>query len=227
MAAIERALSDGVLTLTLNRPEALNAFTREMRRGLAEALGEAGRSAEVRAVVITGAGRAFSAGQDLKEVQSGEVSFREILDDYVALIRRVVETDKPVLAAINGAAAGAGLSLALACDLRLASAEATLTTAFSRIALGPDSGMSYFLPRLVGRDRAFELLALSPRLSAEEALRLGLVTRVSPAERFADDVRALAGELAAGPTKALGIAKRALRRSAGAPLEEALAYEAD
>lgn len=226
MSVLERELSDGVMTLTMNRPDVLNALTAELLGLLGKALGDAARDGNVRVVVMTGAGRGFCAGQDLKEVQSGELSFRQILDGYVAAVTRIVELEKPVIAAVNGPAAGAGFSLALACDLRLASSGANFTTAFSRIGLGPDSGMSYFLPRLVGWSRAFDLLARSPRLSADEAQALGIVDQVSPAEEFPDDVRALAAEFAAGPTKAYGVIKRALRKSADAPFPAALAYEA-
>ena len=226
MSVLERELADGVLTLTLNRPEALNALTGEVLTSLGRALGEAGRDGSVRVVVLTGAGRGFCAGQDLKEIQSGERGFDEILNGYVTAISRIVELDKPVIAAVNGAAAGAGFALALACDLRLASDAASFSTAFSRIGLAPDSGMSYFLPRLVGWGRAFELLARSPRLSAEEAAALGIVSQVSPAAEFAGTVRAVAAEFAAGPTKAYGLIKRALRQSAGASFSEALGFEA-
>ncbi|HUY99629.1 MAG TPA: enoyl-CoA hydratase-related protein [Thermomicrobiaceae bacterium] len=228
MSLIERDLSDGVMTLTLNRPESLNAFTREMLMALNDALRDATRDAGVRALVITGAGRGFCAGQDLKDLERGgeRTSFRAVLDGYNPMVKRIAEMDKPVIAAVNGAAAGAGFSLALACDLRVASADAVFVTTFSRIGLTADSGMSYFLPRIVGFARAFELLALSPRVSATEALELGLVNRVVPADRLLDEVRDLAAQLAQGPTKSYGLIKRTLRKAATATLDEVLDYEA-
>lgn len=226
MGVLERAQEGGVLTLTLNRPEALNAFTHEMLRELGIALRDAAKDPAVRVVVITGAGRGFSPGQDLNELEDGETSFRAVLGNYNPVIRGIAELEKPVIAAVNGPAAGAGFALALACDLRIASEAAVFLTSFSRIGLTADSGMSYFLPRLVGWGKAFELLALSPRLTAQEALALGLVSRVVPAERFAAEVEALAFQLAEGPTKAYGLIKRALRKAATATLDEVLEYEA-
>lgn len=218
--------TDGVLTLTLNRPEALNACTEEMLRALGEALAEAGSDRTTRAVVITGAGRGFCAGQDLKDLEERETTFQAVLDGYNPVITRIAEMDKPVIAAVNGAAAGAGFSLALACDLRIASASAVFVTTFARIGLTADSGMSYFLPRLVGWGKAFELLALSPRISAEEALELGLVNRVVLPEQFTDEVQSFAAQLAQGPTAAYGFIKQSLRKSATADLDEVLAFEA-
>ncbi|HET9014633.1 MAG TPA: enoyl-CoA hydratase-related protein [Thermomicrobiaceae bacterium] len=228
MSEVERDLSDGVLTLTLNRPDALNAFTREMLVEFNGQLRDASRDSAVRAVVITGAGRGFCAGQDLNNLMrdSAQPSFRAVLDGYNPMIKRIAEMDKPVIAAVNGAAAGAGFSLALVCDLRIASSSAVFVTTFSRIGLTADSGMSYFLPRLVGHAKAYELLALSPRVSATEALELGLVNRVVPAEELSGAVRDLAGQLAQGPTRSYGLLKRTLRKAATATLEEVLDYEA-
>lgn len=217
----------GVLTLTLNRPDALNAATDPLLEQLLQGLRGAEHEAKVRVIVITGAGRAFCAGQDLQAVQGRQISFKAHLEKtYNQVISRIRSLEKPVLAAVNGVAAGAGFSLALACDLRIASSEASFVPAFSKIGLVPDSGMSYHLPRLVGYQKAFELLVTSPRLSAEEALALGLVERVVGAGEFQAAVQALAGQLAAGPTKAFGLTKRALQRNATATLAEALAYEA-
>jgi 2-(1,2-epoxy-1,2-dihydrophenyl)acetyl-CoA isomerase len=226
MSVLESELVGGVLTLTLNRPESLNAFTRELLGGLTDAVKQAARDENVRVVVITGAGRGFCTGQDLKELEQGDTSFRRVLDGYNPLIKGIAELDKPVIAAVNGPAAGAGFSLALACDLRIASSSAVFVTTFSRIGLTADSGMSYFLPRLVGWGKAYELLALSPRLSADDALQLGIVNRVVPADQFGDEVRELASQMAQGPTLAFGLIKRTLRKSATANLEEVLDYEA-
>jgi 2-(1,2-epoxy-1,2-dihydrophenyl)acetyl-CoA isomerase len=205
MEVLLREQSNGILTLTLNRPEAINALTTEMLRELSQALKEAA-APEVRVVVLRGAGRGFCSGQDLREFAGQRISYKNHLRNYRAVVEGLAGLEKPVIAAIHGAAAGAGLSLALACDLRIASSDAVLTTGFSRIGL--------------------ILEVLSERLKAEEALALGLVNRVVPAESFAEEVARLAGELAQGPTKTYGLIKRALRRSAGASLEEMLEYEA-
>lgn len=225
MEVLLREQNNGVLTLTLNRPEAINALTTEMLRELSKALKEAA-APEVRVVVLRGAGRGFCSGQDLREFEGQRISYKNHLRNYRSVVEGLAGLEKPVIAAIHGAAAGAGLSLALACDLRIASTDAVLTTGFSRIGLIPDAGMNYHLPRMVGYARAFELEVLSERLKAEEALALGLVNRVVSAESFAEEVARLAGELALGPTKTYGLIKRALRRSAGASLEEMLEYEA-
>lgn len=225
MEVLLREQSNGILTLTLNRPEAINALTTEMLRELSKALKEAAVP-EVRVVVLRGAGRGFCSGQDLREFAGQRISYKNHLRNYRSVVEGLAGLEKPVIAAIHGAAAGAGLSLALACDLRIASSDAVLTTGFSRIGLIPDAGMNYHLPRMVGYAKAFELEVLSERLKAEEALALGLVNRVVPTESFAEEVARLAGELAQGPTKTYGLIKRALRRSAGASLEEMLEYEA-
>lgn len=225
MEVLLREQSNGILTLTLNRPEAINALTTKMLRELSQALKEAA-APEVRVVVLRGAGRGFCSGQDLREFAGQHISYKNHLRNYRAVVEGLAGLEKPVIAAIHGAAAGAGLSLALACDLRIASSDAVLTTGFSRIGLIPDAGMNYHLPRMVGYAKAFELEVLSERLKAEEALALGLVNRVVPVESFAEEVTRLAGELAQGPTKTYGLIKRALRRSAGASLEEMLEYEA-
>jgi 2-(1,2-epoxy-1,2-dihydrophenyl)acetyl-CoA isomerase len=227
MSVLLSELKDGVLTLTLNRPEAINAFNTAMLQGLAQAMRDAAENPEVRAVLIRGAGRGFCSGQDLREFEGRTISYKAHLENYAGAIAGIATLDKPVIAAIHGAAAGAGLSLALACDLRLAASDAVLTTGFSRIALIPDAGMSYHLPRIVGQAKAFELMALSPRLSAEQALELGLVNRVIPSEGFAEEVWKLALELAQGPTRTFGLIKQALRRSATSSLEEMLEVEAE
>ena len=217
---------DGVLVLTLNRPEKLNAITGELLDALYAALKEGEEDREVRALLLTGAGRAFSAGQDLTE-------FGDRKPDYEAHLRRgnrVVEAlsglEKPLVVAVNGVAAGAGMSLALWGDLRLAAVGASFTTAFVRIGLVPDSGLSFLLPRLVGLAKAQELLLLSPRLSAEEALALGVVHRVVPAEKLMEEALSLAKELAQGPTRAYALTKKLLLETYRLSLTEALALEA-
>lgn len=229
---VEVADQDGVRTLRLNRPEALNALTREVARGLVDGLRAAEREPSIRIVVLTGAGRAFCAGQDLKDLDSihrpdGSLELGELLrEHYNPLIKRIRTLDKPVIAAVNGVAAGAGLSLALACDLRIAAASASFVTAFSAIGLVPDSGAFYFLPRLVGWPKAMELMLTSDRLSAEEALRLGLLNQVAPAEQLESVVGDLATRLAKGPAIAYGLIKRGLNRSQAADLETVLELEA-
>lgn len=225
MEVLLREINNGILTLTLNRPEAINALTTEMLRELSKALKEAA-TPEVRVVVLRGAGRGFCSGQDLREFEGQRISYKHHLRNYRSVVEGLAGLEKLVIAAIHGAAAGAGLSLALACGLRVASADAVLTTGFSKIGLIPDAGMNYHLPRMVGYAKAFELEVLSERIAAEEALALGLVNKVVPVEAFDEEVARLAGELAQGPSKTYGLIKRALRRSAGASLEEMLEYEA-
>lgn len=216
---------NGTVAITLNRPETLNAITTNMLQELAQALLDA-QSPSTRVVVITGAGRAFSVGQDLKEVQTGEQDYQSHLQHYNLVVKRIRDLKKPVVAAVNGVAAGAGFSLALACDMRLAASTASFTTAFSRIALVPDTGMNYFLPRLVGWGKAFELMACSPHIAADEALKMGIVNKVFHVNMFLEEVRAFIEQLAQGPTYALGLLKQALNSSVTAPLEELLEYEA-
>lgn len=222
-------VSEGVATLTLNRPEVLNAFNDEMAHEVQAALKAAERDAAVRCLVLTGAGKGFCAGQDLGALRAREqaVSFREHLQaTYNPIIARLRALEKPVVGQINGAAAGAGLGLALACDLRYAAAGAKFRMAFSGIGLAPDSGTSFFLPRLIGYARAYELAAANAPLTAETALAWGLVNGVYPAEQLAAEVRALAVKLAAAPTKALGLTKRAMNRAYQLTIDEALDYEA-
>lgn len=226
MNALLSELQDGILSLTLNRPEAINAFTTEMLQSLSKALGKEASAPEVRVVVLRGAGRGFCSGQDLREFEGREISYKGHLKNYQAVIENLAGLEKPVLAAIHGAAAGAGLSLALACDLRIAASDAVFSTGFSRIGLIPDAGMNYHLPRIVGHAKAMELELLSPRLNAEQALALGIVNRVVPVESFADEVAKLVAELAKGPTRTFGLIKRALHKSRSSTLEEMLEYEA-
>ncbi|MER3456502.1 MAG: 2-(1,2-epoxy-1,2-dihydrophenyl)acetyl-CoA isomerase [candidate division GAL15 bacterium] len=220
-------LSDGVLTLTLNRPEVLNAVNDRMAEELLDALRRAARQAEVRSVILTGAGRAFCSGQDLRERAGNSFSYAQhIRTRYVPVIVQLQSLEKPVVAAVNGVAAGAGASLALACDLRVASEEASFLQAFTRIGLLPDSGATYFLPRLVGLGKAFELCYLAEPVGAREALRLGLVNWVVPGPQLMDKAREVASRLASGPTRAYGFTKRALLHNLTADLASALDYEA-
>jgi 2-(1,2-epoxy-1,2-dihydrophenyl)acetyl-CoA isomerase len=221
------ARDGAVLTITLNRPEVYNAFNRELHAALAEALREAADT-EVRAIVVTGAGKGFCAGQDLKEFQQISGTIRERLEEtYHPNIRALRALEKPVLAAVNGAAAGAGLSLAFACDVRIASDAATFVPGFIGIGLVPDSGGSLFVRRLLG-ERAFEWMVSNRRLSAADALEWGLVSEVVPAEDFGARVRELAAWYAALPTRGVAFTKRLFDHAATAPpLDDQLGLEAE
>jgi len=225
------AVADGIATITLNRPDKLNAFTDEMLAALGEALKAVERDEAVRSVVVTGAGRGFSAGQDLESVRerdgAGTMSFKAHLEGtYNPIIRRIRTMEKPVVAAVNGVAAGAGASLAFACDLRVASEAASFIQAFVGVGLVPDNGSTWFLPRMIGFSRAFELAVTGRKLPAAEALALGLVNEVVAPDDLAARAHALALRLATAPTKAIGLTKRAMNRALYVTLDDALAYEA-
>ena len=209
--------ADGVCTITLNRPERLNAVNARLAEELPEAVRAAGRADAVRAVLITGAGRGFCAGLDLAEPPSLPSGSRaERLDDLAWVGRWVValvECEKPVIAAVNGPAAGAGFGLALAADVRLVSTGARLTAGYVRRGLSPDAGVSYFLPRLVGLSRAADIVLTGRDVDAAEAERIGLASRVLPAEAFAEAAATYARELAAGPPLAHALTKRLLAQS--------------
>lgn len=220
-------VTDHVAKITMNRPGRLNSFTEEMHLAFKDVLKKARFDPEVRSIVITGAGKAFNAGQDLGEVTGTSVNYGEILRRrYNPLIELLQTIEKPVIAAVNGAAAGAGMSLALACDLRLVSEQATFHNAFIHIGLIPDSGGCYFLPRIIGIGKALELAMTGDRLTANEAYHLGLANHVYPSETFAQDVMAYAVRLAALPTKGIGLIKRTMLKSLQMSCTEALAYEA-
>src|SRR5919109_4536370 len=226
MAEVETAREGAVLTITLNRADVLNALNAAMHHALAAALKEA-RSDDVRAVVLTGAGRGFCVGQDLTEFrdEAGDIGGR-LRGNYHPNITAIRALEKPVIAAVNGAAAGAGLSLACACDLRLASDEATFVPAFVNVGLVPDSGGTFFITRLVGQARAFEWLCSGRRLAAAEAHDWGIVSEVVEAGSLAARAAEVAEELASLPTRAIGMTKRLLDRSATATLEDQLEWEA-
>jgi 2-(1,2-epoxy-1,2-dihydrophenyl)acetyl-CoA isomerase len=215
-----------VATVTLDRPDAMNALTRASRRALARDLRALSGDAAVRCVVLTGAGRAFCAGQDLREEDALADVDTTIRETYVPIIEALVQMPKPVIAAINGAAVGAGLSLALACDVRYLAEDAVLMMAFSNIALVPDSGGSWFLPRIVGYARAFELAATGRRVRSDEALALGLVQRVVPKDDLLPAAHELAVALAARPTLALAWTKRLLRAAEQSTLSDVMELEA-
>jgi 2-(1,2-epoxy-1,2-dihydrophenyl)acetyl-CoA isomerase len=215
-----------VATITLNRPETFNALNAALKAELLSALKASARDGEVRCVVITGSGRAFSSGQDLKEGLEATTVGDTLRNTYEPLIRQLRTMEKPVVAAINGVAAGAGCSLALACDLRIMSDTASLSLAFTNIGLIPDSGACYFLPRLAGLGLALDLALTGRPVSAEEALRAGLVTRVAPAGLFAQETEEFAHMLAGRATRALGLAKRAMYQSLALDLDGTLRQEA-
>ena len=218
----------GISNITLNRPEVYNALNDEITFELQSALKEAAKDEEVRVVVLTGAGKAFCAGQDLKaSAAAGKRSFKESLHKrYNPIIRAIRALPKPVICRLNGVAAGAGCSLALACDMIIASEEATLIEVFVNIGLVPDSGSTFFLPRLVGMAKAFELCAMGTKVKAEEAVKLGLITRVVPHTQLDDTVKHYTDHFANAPTKSIGLIKKMLNRSAHASLDEMLDYEA-
>ncbi|HWX08830.1 MAG TPA: enoyl-CoA hydratase-related protein [Gaiellaceae bacterium] len=225
MAEVEVTRDGAVQTITLNRPEVFNAFNRAMHAALREALKEA-RDPEVRAVIVTGAGRGFCAGQDLKEFgETGDVgaSLRATYHPNVLAVRAL---EKPVIAAVNGACAGAGLSFACACDIRIASDAATFVPGFVGIGLVPDAGGTYFINRLLGASRAFEWMSSNRKLTAADAQAWGLVSEVVEADALAARAAELGAFYAALPTRTIGMTKRLFDHADGASLEEQLEYEA-
>jgi 2-(1,2-epoxy-1,2-dihydrophenyl)acetyl-CoA isomerase len=222
--------AEGVRTLTLNRPKAYNSLTVELKERLLSALREVAEDDSVRAVVITGSGKAFCAGQDLKEhvglLQAGDPApLNTVSEHYNPIVRTIVGMPKPVIAAINGPAAGAGAAFAYASDLRIAASSANFLMAFANVGLGPDSGASWTLQRLIGYGRAAELMLLARTVAAEEALRLGLVGEVVADEELVARAQQVAAKLAAGPTVAYAKIKDVLTSAAESTFEEALAAE--
>jgi 2-(1,2-epoxy-1,2-dihydrophenyl)acetyl-CoA isomerase len=230
-APIDVRRQDGAAWIEFRRPETLNALDTPLKDALLAALREAATDPAVRAVALTGAGRGFCVGQDLKELEAAyreghAADFATVLEThYAPIVRLLTGMPKPTVAVLNGVAAGAGLSLALACDLRLASSASRFRLAFAGIALIPDAGATWHLPRLVGLSRALDLALLGDWVSAAEALASGLVNRVWPAEEFAAQAEAAVATLAAGPTVAFARAKALLRDNLQATLDEALAAE--
>jgi 2-(1,2-epoxy-1,2-dihydrophenyl)acetyl-CoA isomerase len=224
-------ITDAVATITLNRPAARNALTTDMKTALLDALTRAGSDPAVRSVILTGAGQAFCAGQDLREhaelLAAGGSPLETVRQHYNPIVTSIATMPKPVIAAIDGVAAGAGAALAFACDFRIATRRAGLLMAFARVGLSADSGASWTLQRLVGLARAAELLMLAEPVTAEQALAMGLLTRLVDDDALAQEARDLAGRLAAGPTRAYGAIKESLQFAAGHGLAAALENEAE
>jgi len=220
-----------VATITLNRPAARNALTTDMKNWLVDAVRRSAADRAIRAVVITGAGQAFCAGQDLRQhaelLEAGGAPLDTVREHYNPIITCIATMPKPVIAALPGVAAGAGAALAFACDFRLAARRASLVMAFSKVGLSADSGASWTLQRLVGAAKAAELLMLAEPITAEQALAMGLLTRLVDDSELADDVRQFAGRLAAGPTAAYGAIKESLLFAAGHGLVASLGKEAE
>jgi 2-(1,2-epoxy-1,2-dihydrophenyl)acetyl-CoA isomerase len=223
--------ADGVRTLTLNRPDAFNSFNAELKETLLSELRWAAGESSVRAILLTGAGKAFSAGQDLREHiealgAADGAPMRTVEEHYAPLVRAVLTMPKPVIAAVNGTAAGAGASLAFACDLRIAAESSKFLLAFAGVGLSADTAASWTLPRLVGYGRAMEMMLLGEPVTAADALQMGLVNRVVPDDAVVSSAIELATRLAAGPTTAYAKIKEALLAGASGDLEHALATEA-
>jgi len=226
--SIDLRIENGTAWLTLNRPEVFNSFNREMALSLQSHLENCANDPMVRAMVITGNGRAFCAGQDLKEVTTPELNpgFKKILEEhYNPIISMIRNIEKPIIAAVNGVAAGAGANIALACDVVVASEHASFIQAFSKIGLIPDSAGTFFLPRLIGFQKASALMLLGDKVSALDAERLGMVYKVFSSEEFMDETKKLAETMAQMPTKALGMTKRLLNASMANDLNAQLEME--
>ncbi|HQQ82828.1 MAG TPA: enoyl-CoA hydratase-related protein [Cyclobacteriaceae bacterium] len=225
---ISYEVQNGVATITLNRPEVYNALNDEITYELQDAWKAVAKDQAVRAVVLTGAGKAFCSGQDLKAASADKNrSFMQSLHKrYNPIIRAMRSLPKPIVCRLNGVGAGAGCSMALACDIIVASEEATLIEVFVNIGLVPDSGSSYFLPRLVGMAKAFELCAMGNKVKASEALAMGLVNKVVPADQLDAAVKGYTDYFAAAPTKAIGMIKKMLNKAVTADLDTMLDYEA-
>jgi len=221
-------IENKVATITLNRPEVFNSFNREMAFSLHETLDACEKNDEVRAIVLTGNGKAFCAGQDLKEVTDPDLNpgFKKILEEhYNPIITRLRAIKKPIVAAVNGVAAGAGANIALACDIVVAHEKVSFIQAFSLIGLVPDSAGTFFLPRLIGFQKALALAMLGDKISASEADKIGMIYKCVSTEEFGDTIDALSLKLANMPTKALGLIKELFNKSMTNDLESQLALE--
>lgn len=228
-------VNEGILTITLNRPDCLNAFNDEMSFELQKALKAAEKDPAVRCLILTGAGKGFSAGQDLRSrsvsAENGNGGTPHLGDSirkrYSPIISKLHTMEKPVIAMVNGVAAGAGASIAFACDMRIAASSAKFIQAFVKVGLVPDSGAAWLLPRLIGLGRAMELAMTGDTIDADTALQWGLVNKVTSAETLHEVTQQLASQLANGPTKAFGLIKRAMNKAMTVDLDAYLDYEAD
>ncbi len=228
MDTVQKEIRNATAFLSLNRPEVYNSFNREMALQLQKELDFCASSDLVRAIVISGNGKAFCAGQDLKEVTNPDENpgFKNILEEhYNPIIRRIRTIEKPVIASVNGVAAGAGANIALACDIVVASNTASFIQAFSKIGLIPDSGGTFFLPRLIGFQRASALAMLGEKVTAQEAVQMGMIYKAVAVEDFEAYVNTLAAKMAEMPTKALGLIKKSLNQSMNNNLEQQLTLE--
>ncbi len=225
---IKESINNKIAILSLDRPDVFNSFNREMALLFQKKLDACEKNPNIRAIVVTGEGKAFCAGQDLKEVTSAELNpgFKKILEEhYNPIISRIRKIEKPIIAAVNGVAAGAGANIALACDVVIASENASFIQAFSKIGLVPDSGGTFFLPRLIGFQKASALMMLGDKISAETAEKLGMIYKVVSPENFMEEVMNIASILSNMPTKALGLTKRLLNESLNNSLENQLEME--
>jgi len=230
MSSITLKIENDIATITLNRPEVFNSFNREMALLMQQTLDDCANDANVRAILLTGAGKAFCAGQDLKEVTTPDLNpgFRKILEEhYNPIIERIRLIEKPIVAAVNGVAAGAGANIALACDIVVAAENAAFIQAFSKIGLVPDSAGTFFLPRLIGFQKASALMMLGDKVSAQEAFNIGMIYKFYPVALFEEEVQNLAVTLSKMPTHALALTKKLLNRSMINNLQEQLALESD
>lgn len=221
------SLTNGVCTLTLNRPTVFNSFNREMAMQLQRALDDAEKNDDVRAIVLTGEGKAFCAGQDLAEAMDPEGPELQTIvrDHYNPIIERIRNIEKPVIAAVNGVAAGAGANIALACDITIAKKSASFIQAFSKIGLIPDSGGTFFLPRIIGSQKALALMMTGDKISAEQADQMNMIYKAVDDDQFESEVRNFAETIAAMPTRGLGLTKKAVNQSFNNDLTEQLALE--
>ena len=226
--SITKEIKNGVATLTLNRPEVFNSFNREMAFLLQDELDACEKDDAVRAIILTGNGKAFCAGQDIGEITNPDLNpgFKKILDDhYNPIVNRIRAIEKPIICGVNGVAAGAGANIALACDVVIASDRASFIQAFSKIGLVPDSAGTFFLPRLIGFGKASAIMMLGDKISAEKAEQMGMIYSVVSSETLMEEVNLKALTLANMPTKALGLTKRLLNQSMNNNLEEQLKLE--
>jgi 2-(1,2-epoxy-1,2-dihydrophenyl)acetyl-CoA isomerase len=229
MTFIKSETDGNVLKITLNRPEKFNSFNREMALALQDALDKAAIDKSIRTVLLTGEGKAFCAGQDLSEAMdaNGPGIEKIVREHYNPIIEKIRKLEKPVVCAVNGVAAGAGANIALACDVVIAGASVSFIQAFSKIGLIPDSGGTFFLPRLIGFGKASALMMLGDKLSAHDAERMGMIYKVVEDSNLQSDAMTIAKTLGDMPTKAMGLTKRLLNKSLTNSLEQQLEYEAD